>query len=81
MVLASTDVIVARAGEVGSSTFAIRGRIQRRTDGPGPLQPGRFTQFKVSSPSGPQPEVWFSRVVRHQFGFQVMLFADPRDGR
>jgi ketosteroid isomerase-like protein len=46
-----------------------------------PPQPGRITQFEVSSPSGPQPEVWFSRVAHHQYGFQVMLFADPRDGR
>jgi hypothetical protein len=41
------------------------------------FQPGYFTQFELSTAPGSQPEVWFSRVARHQFGYAVMLFADP----
>jgi hypothetical protein len=41
------------------------------------LQPGYFTQVELSTAPGSQPEVWFSRVARHQFGYAVMLFADP----
>jgi hypothetical protein len=42
------------------------------------LQPGYFTQFELSTAPGSHREVWFSRVARHQFGYAVMLFADPR---
>jgi ketosteroid isomerase-like protein len=45
-----------------------------------PPQPGGLAQFELSSPTGPQPEVWFSRVARHEHGFLVMLFADSREG-
>lgn len=46
-----------------------------------PVRPGYVTQFELSTPAGSQREVWFSRVARHQFGYAVMLFADPREGR
>jgi hypothetical protein len=46
-----------------------------------PLEPGYVTQFGLSTPVGPEQEIWFSRVARHPFGYAVMLFADPRDGR
>ena len=42
------------------------------------LQPGYFTQFELATTPGLRPEVWSSRVARHQFGYAVMLFADPR---
>lgn len=52
-----------------------------RTVNSTPVQPGRIAQLEISTPSGPQSEVWFSRVGRHQHGYMVMLFADPRDSR
>jgi hypothetical protein len=42
-----------------------------------PLKPGYVTQFELSTAAGSHREVWFSRVARHQFGYAVMLFADP----
>jgi hypothetical protein len=44
------------------------------------VQPGYFTQFELSTAARSQGEVWFSRVARHQFGYAVMLFADPAVG-
>lgn len=44
-------------------------------------QPGRIAEVEISTPSGAQSEVWFSRVARHQGGYLVMLFADPVTSR
>jgi ketosteroid isomerase-like protein len=41
---------------------------------------GQLVHFEICTPAGPQPEVWFSRVGRHQHGYMVMLFADAREG-
>jgi ketosteroid isomerase-like protein len=46
-----------------------------------PPQPGRIAHVEISTSRGSQPEVWFSRVGRHQYGYGVMLFADAPDGR
>jgi ketosteroid isomerase-like protein len=44
-----------------------------------PLQANGAAQFDLSTPAGPQPEVWFGRVARRQTGyFFVFLFADAR---
>jgi len=43
-----------------------------------PVPAGRIAQVEISSRAGSGPEKWFARVARHQFGFSVMLFADPR---
>jgi ketosteroid isomerase-like protein len=44
-----------------------------------PLQANGAAQFDLSTPAGPQPEVWFGRVVRRQPGYVfVFLFADQR---
>jgi ketosteroid isomerase-like protein len=42
---------------------------------------GQMVHFEICTPAGPQPEVWFSRVGRHQHGYMVLLFADSREGR
>ncbi len=44
----------------------------------GPVPPGRIAQVEISSPTNSRPEVWFARVGRHELGYMVMLFADPR---
>lgn len=44
----------------------------------GPVPQGRIAQVEISSPTSSSPEVWFARVARHQLGYMVMLFADPR---
>ncbi len=44
----------------------------------GPVPQGRIAQVEISSPASARPEVWFARVARHQLGYMVMLFADPR---
>ena len=44
-------------------------------------QPGEITHVEVSTPPGPQSETWFSRIGRTQYGYAVMLFADPRSSR
>jgi hypothetical protein len=41
---------------------------------------GQMVHFEICTPAGPQPEVWFSRVGRHEHGYMVLLFADPREG-
>ena len=43
-----------------------------------PQGPNGASQFDLSTPAGPQPVVWFGRVVRQQFGYFVFLFADQR---
>jgi ketosteroid isomerase-like protein len=43
-----------------------------------PVPAGRIAQVEISSRAGSGSEKWFARVGRHQFGFSVMLFADPR---
>jgi len=45
-----------------------------------PPGPQGAAQFDLSTPAGPQPEVWFARVVRQQqlAYFGVFLFADAR---
>lgn len=40
--------------------------------------PGGIVQVEISTPTNSSPEAWFARVGRHQFGYAVMLFADPR---
>jgi hypothetical protein len=42
-----------------------------------PVPAGRITQIEIASRAGAGSEKWFARVGRHQFGFGVMLFADP----
>lgn len=42
------------------------------------LRPGGVIQVEISTPTTSDPEAWFARVGRHQFGYAVMLFADPR---
>jgi hypothetical protein len=44
------------------------------------VQPGRVVHFEICTPAGPKPEVWFSRVGRHEQGYMVILFADAREG-
>jgi ketosteroid isomerase-like protein len=44
----------------------------------GPLRPGAVAQVEISTPTTSEPEAWFARVGRHQFGYPVMLFADSR---
>lgn len=41
-------------------------------------RPGGVIQVEISTPTTSDPEAWFARVGRHQFGYAVMLFADPR---
>jgi hypothetical protein len=36
-----------------------------------------IAQVAVSSRATSNPETWFARIGRHQFGFLVMLFVDP----
>ena len=43
-----------------------------------PVQPGAVRQVEISTPTTSEPVAWFARVGRHQFGYAVMLFADPR---
>jgi hypothetical protein len=43
-----------------------------------PLTAGRMTRLEISAVSCRQSEIWFSRVARHEGGYLVMLFADPR---
>jgi hypothetical protein len=43
-----------------------------------PVPAGRATQVEVSSHAGPGSETWFARIGRHQFGYNVMLFATRR---
>lgn len=46
-----------------------------------PPQANGIAQVELMTASGTQPEVWFAKVGRHQYGYMVMLFADARDGR
>ena len=46
-----------------------------------PLSADGLAGIQISTPSCPDPEVWFSRVGRHRYGYMVMLFADARQGR
>jgi ketosteroid isomerase-like protein len=46
-----------------------------------PPAPGRIAQLEISGASCEQSEIWFSRVGRHEHGYLVMLFADPRPGQ
>ena len=41
-------------------------------------RPGGIIQIEISTPVTSDAEAWFARVGRHQFGYAVMLFADPR---
>ena len=40
-------------------------------------QQGRLTHVEIATLPGPQREVWFSRIGRSEYGYGVMLFADP----
>jgi ketosteroid isomerase-like protein len=42
------------------------------------VRPGGVIQVEISTPTTSDAEAWFARVGRHQFGYAVMLFADPR---
>jgi ketosteroid isomerase-like protein len=49
-------------------------------------EPGRATQFDLSTAASAQPEMWFARVGKvqataQQTGYLVLLFADPRAGQ
>jgi ketosteroid isomerase-like protein len=39
---------------------------------------GATTQFDLSTPAGPETEVWYGRVVHLQDGYFVFLLIDPR---
>jgi hypothetical protein len=43
-----------------------------------PARNGGVTQVEISTPASSGTETWFARVGRHQFGYAVMLFAEPR---
>jgi len=44
----------------------------------GQLRPGAVIQVEISTPTTSEPEAWFARVGKHQFGYPVMVFADSR---
>jgi hypothetical protein len=44
-------------------------------------QANGIAQVEIVTASGTQPEIWFAKVGHHQYGYMVMLFVDPRDGR
>ena len=44
-----------------------------------PVPRGRIAQVEISSRATPGTEKWFARVGRHELGYAVMLFADPRE--
>jgi ketosteroid isomerase-like protein len=46
-----------------------------------PAQQGRLTHVEIATLPGPQREVWFSRIGRSEYGYGVMLFADPQPAR
>jgi hypothetical protein len=43
-----------------------------------PMPAGRTTLIEVASPVGPGSETWSARIGRHQFGYDVMMFANRR---
>jgi hypothetical protein len=43
-----------------------------------PVPAGRVTQLEVSSDAGSGSETWLARISRHQFGYNVVLFANRR---
>jgi hypothetical protein len=46
-----------------------------------PAPQGRLTHVEIATLAGAQREVWFSRVGRSEYGYGVMLFADPQPTR
>ena len=46
-----------------------------------PPGPGGIVQLEIWGASSEQSETWFSRVGRHEHGYLVMLFAEPRSGQ
>jgi hypothetical protein len=45
-----------------------------------PVRPGSIAQVMILADSS-STEKWFSKIGRHQYGYMVMLFAEPPDGR
>lgn len=53
--------------------------VMRSLDG-APPPAGRMARLDIGAATSTDTERWFSRVARHEYGYLVMLFADPRTG-
>jgi hypothetical protein len=65
-------VSVVGQSEVDATVDAVLGMLRT------PVPAGRVTQVELSGHAAPGSETWFARIGRHQFGYNVMLFADRR---